>query len=335
MLTSLVITTINKPNKIINKLSVNSKINKWNLVIVGDKKTPKNFNVEYGKFVSLKDQLHLNFKFSKICPHNNYARKNIGYLIAMQNSEVILETDDDNLPYDSFFKKRKIAHITTSIKNNGWVNIYDLFVKKKHFIWPRGIPLDELNNKIKLNKTKKKFNFLIQQGLCNKNPDVDSIYRLMNEKINVNFKNFKVNLGNSLSTFNSQNTTWFKEVFPLMYLPSTCTMRCTDIWRSIVALKIMNLNKKNILFHNPTMKQFRNPHDLIKDFIDEIPMYENTKHLYNSINKLRLKKGKKNYFKNLNIIYKKLVNLKILQKQELEYLRAWTFDCNKIITNTS
>jgi hypothetical protein len=62
-------------------------------------------------------------------------------------------------------------------------------------------------------------------------------------------------------------------------------MRCTDIWRSIVALKIMNLNKKNILFHNPTMKQFRNPHDLIKDFIDEIPMYENTKHLYNSINK--------------------------------------------------
>ena len=55
-----------------------------------------------------------------------------------------------------------------------------------------------------------------------------------------------------------------------MCLPITCTMRCTDIWRSLVALRIMSLNNKNILFFGSTMIQNRNDHNLINDFIDEI-----------------------------------------------------------------
>ncbi len=334
MKTSLVVTTINKPNKILNKLAFKSKLHNWNFVIIGDKKTPKNFKVINGNFISLKQQKKLNFNFSKICPENSYSRKNIGYLISMKKSDIIVETDDDNFPKDSFFKERKIIHKTKKIEGFKWINIYSLYLKKKELIWPRGIPLDEINDHIKVSNKLKKDSFLIQQGLCDKNPDVDSIYRIINDKINVNFKNLKFNLNKSLSTFNSQNTTWFREVFVLMYLPVTCTMRCTDIWRSIIALKIMNLNNKKILFHGPTMSQFRNQHNLIKDFMDEIPMFENNKLIYNEINKLKLKKGKKHYSDNIYKCYKKLVDLNIIEKKELFYLKAWIIDSKKVTSNS-
>ena len=35
--------------------------------------------------ILIKKQKKLKFKFSKICPINNYSRKNIGYLIAFKN----------------------------------------------------------------------------------------------------------------------------------------------------------------------------------------------------------------------------------------------------------
>ena len=105
-----------------------------------------------------------------------------------------------------------------------------------------------LDDQIRLSKRVKN-KFYIQQGVCDGNPDVDAIYRLINQKINIKFKsNFSVSLGKSLSPFNSQNTVWFKKVFPLLYLPVTCTMRSTDIIRSLITLQIMkNMNKK-ILF---------------------------------------------------------------------------------------
>ena len=42
----------------------------------------------------------------------------------------------------------------------------------------------------------------------------DAIYRIMNKKINIKFKdNLSISLGKSLSPINSQNTIWFKN-FP-------------------------------------------------------------------------------------------------------------------------
>ena len=96
----------------------------------------------------------------------------------------------------------------------------------------------------------------------------------------------------------------------------------------------MNLNNKKILFHGPTMSQFRNQHDLMKDFIDEIPMFENNKLIYNTINKLKLKKGKKYYAENMYKCYKKIVDLNIIKKKELFFLRAWMLDLKKLTINS-
>ena len=98
-----------------------------------------------------------------------------------QGSELIVETDDDNCPKKNFFNKKTLSHKVNEIKNKSWVNIYDFFLKKKNNIWPRGLPLDEINStKILISKKKLNKNFFLQQGVCEKNP-TDAIYRLINK----------------------------------------------------------------------------------------------------------------------------------------------------------
>ena len=77
---SIVLTIINKVNKNINILSKQSKLKKCDLVIEGDKKTPKEFKLNYGNYLNIESQLRSGLKFASTCPLSSYARKNIGYL---------------------------------------------------------------------------------------------------------------------------------------------------------------------------------------------------------------------------------------------------------------
>src|ERR1700691_4694073 len=86
--------------------------------------------------------------------------------------------------------------------------------------------------------------------------------------------------------FNSQNTTWFKEAFPLLYLPYYCSFRMTDIWRSFVAQRIAWTCGWPVLFHQSTMRQERNDHNLMNDFRDEISGYNNNALICNSLKEL-------------------------------------------------
>ena len=189
MQSSIVITTINKLNQNIKNYDVKSNKIGWNLIVIGDKKTPKDFKLKFGDYFSFNDQKNLNLKFAKICPANNYARKNIGYLLSFLKNDIIIETDDDNYPKLKFFTSRK-NHSVKNIKNHSWINIYKIFNKNTEIIWPRGLPLDEVDStKIKVSNKKVTNKFNLQQGVADINPDVDAIYRILNKRINIKFKN--------------------------------------------------------------------------------------------------------------------------------------------------
>ena len=329
---SIVLTTINKPNININKLIKLSKKNKSDLIIIGDLKTPHNFKVSYGNYFDTNNQKKLTFKFAKVCPFNSYARKNIGYLISFKNRiETIIETDDDNYPKENFFKFLKLEHRVNEIKEKSWINIYSKFTTKDIDIWPRGLPLDKINLSPNFKKKKIRKKFLLKQGVCDGNPDVDAIYRIINKDINIKFKNnFKLSLGKAFSPINSQNTIWNKEIFPLMYLPVTCTMRATDIWRGLVALNIMQNNNETALFFGTTMHQNRNKHNLSNDLREEIPLYKNISTAYNILKKLKLKKGIKNYSINLIKSYEALIENDIFKKKEMYFLKTWIKDIKNL-----
>jgi hypothetical protein len=100
--------------------------------------------------------------------------------------------------------------------------------------------------------------------LADENPDVDAVYRMTSLLPRSFRSDRRVVLGAGVwSPFNSQNTTWWADAFPLMYLPEHCPFRMTDIWRSLVAQRIAWENGWNVLFHEPTVRQQRNEHDLL------------------------------------------------------------------------
>jgi len=334
---TLVVTSINKPNKAIKKFEILCKKNSIDFIFVADKKTPKFTFGNDLKFLSIKFQKNLPFKICKKIPINSYSRKNIGYLYAIQKgAKKIYETDDDNYPRKNFFSQNILKLNHYKIKESGFVNIYKYFLDNQIDIWPRGLPLSKINNSVKSSirkKTIKKFSII--QRLCNKNPDVDAIYRLLNKKINIKFANNKSFFVDNKSyvPFNSQNTTWSQEVFALMYLPTYCTMRSTDIWRSYIATHIMNKLNMKILFTSPTVYQERNVHNLHNDFKLEIPVYRDVEIFIDELNKVKIYSSKKYILINLLNCYKKLVKNKIFDKKELILVKLWCKDIYKFFPN--
>ncbi len=331
--TSLVITTINKPNNVIDKYLSLSKKNSIKYIIIGDKKSPTYKN-KY-PFFNLKKQKEFNFKIYNYLPYNSYSRKNLGYLIAMKsNSKIIVETDDDNYPKSNFFKNLEMTKVLRVISGPKWINILKIFIKKNKIIWPRGFPLNLINEDNKIKISQKKIFSPIQQRMCDGNPDVDAIYRLTNKFKNYIFKNDNVAISNqSICPFNSQNTVWHEVAFPLMYLPSFCTMRSTDIWRGFIAARIIKNYNWNLTFLKSTVVQNRNVHDLMDDFMQEIPVYKNTITFCEVLEKLKLSKKYEDILINIYACYKELVDKKILNKKELPLLKKWLEDIQIIYPN--
>ena len=330
--TSLVITSIAKDtHPILRLISKEAKSRELSFILIGDTKSPKRFNLKGCDFFSVKKQLIQNFYLAKKLPFRHYARKNIGYLIAMsQGSEIIIETDDDNIPLRGFWSNRSKNANAHILKNKGWVNVYEYFSEKN--IWPRGFPLEYLKKRIPALGEKKDSDCPIQQGLADDNPDVDAIYRLLCD-LPIKFKKVEnIVLSNgSFCPFNSQNTTWFKDSFPLMYLPSYCSFRMTDIWRSFVAQRIAWTCDWSILFHKSTVRQKRNDHNLLKDFKDEVSGYLNNSQIFESLKKLKLKRGVCNINENMILCYEKLIELNLVDKKEMVLLKAWLRDVKRIM----
>lgn len=325
--TFLIITSIAEDNHpVLKKFAKETISHNLPFILIGDSKSPDVFDLNGCDYYSIKRQQTLNFQLAKTLPIKHYARKNLGYLIAIsRGANVIIETDDDNLPLSSFWKCREKKINAHLIENKGWVNVYKFFSDSN--IWPRGFALEYLQEEIPELGKQISINCPIQQGLADNNPDVDAIYRLT-MTLPTHFKKFhSIALGNnSICPFNSQNTTWFKEAFPLLYLPSYCSFRMTDIWRSFVAQRIAWTCRWPILFHNSTVWQNRNSHNLMKDFQDEIVGYNNNSKIITSLKNLRLKEGIENISVNMIRCYKKLIELQLIGKDEINLLCKWLKD---------
>ena len=282
---SIVITSINKPTEAIIQYAEICKELDYKLIIVGDKKTP---NESYDgqtnlKYLSLEEQLDNYGEFALKLPINHYCRKNIGYLEALRYSkEVIVDTDDDNLPYDNYknFINKYTKGITSTdvIGKDEWINIYKHFTDKN--IWPRGNPLSasQIVGEF-LGCTEKEFKVI--QGLADADPDVDAIYRLLNPEDKTYFRsNYHIALDKlTWCSFNSQNTIFKGDFIKYMYLPCHVSFRMTDIWRSFIVQLMLWKNNTNLLFTSPSVYQERNEHNLQKDFEQEIIGYRSNEYI--------------------------------------------------------
>ncbi len=332
---AVVITSISHPNKVLCDIAQQAKQRDYQFIVVGDETSPSNFELEGCDFYSLEQQIASGLKFAELCPKRSYARKNIGYLLAIRGkASLIVELDDDNFPRQSFWAPREREQYVHTLEAAGWVNVYSYFTDNQ--IWPRGLPLDAVQSQSPLwdSLNVNHVDCPIQQGLADANPDVDAIYRLLFPLP----QNFRSDRRLALQTgtwcpFNSQNTSWWPDAYKLMYLPAYCSFRMTDIWRSFVAQRIAWINGWSILFHEPTVWQERNEHDLMQDFNQEVPGYLYNRSICEALESLNLIAGKEKLNDNLLICYEKLVNMSMIKEQELVLLDAWLNDLEQVSLN--
>jgi STELLO glycosyltransferases len=284
----IVITTINYPTEAVKQFAGLAKQKNWSLLVVGDTKTPADWHCDGAIYLSIDRQVELYPVFARAVPVKHYCRKNIGYLYAMQKgANLIIDTDDDNLPYENFGDNIVQQISATVLGGAKWLNVYSYYTDQ--LIWPRGLPLNQIYSKgEKLHQ--QSVNGSVQQFLADKDPDVDAVYRLINKNDTYFDKNGASYIisKDCFVPFNSQNTVFFKEAFILLYLPCFVSFRMTDIWRSFIAKRILEHMDAYLVFHKPTVWQDRNQHDLMRDFNDEVVGYQRNDEIIDAITRVDL-----------------------------------------------
>lgn len=324
----IVITSIFEPTEAVIDFS-RQKDHK--LVVIGDKKTPYSWQCDNVTYLSIEQQKNLGFELSRYLPYNHYCRKMLGYLYAMSNkADIIIDTDDDNIPLSNWGFPAFTGNYRLIPKNMGFVNIYELYTNQK--IWPRGYPLRFINktDTIRQNEiSNEQVKVGIWQSLANEDPDVDAIYRLTSDQTVMFEDNGSYVIGEGTVTpFNSQNTAFVKDIFVLLYLPAFVTFRFTDILRGLIAQPILWLYGLNLGFTSATVTQKRNPHDYIKDFESEIPMYLHSEKITGLISACI--SANRRIDDNLYAAYDALNRENIVCRKEMKCLEAWLNHCKKM-----
>lgn len=316
----MIITTINPVTPAIRLFETHVD---WNLILVGDKKSPPIADTERLTFLSLETQLGLGMKLGAASPVNHSARKNIGYLHAIgRGAQVIYDTDDDNIPYAHWTPPVQFRCETLAGSPSGFVNIYRHFTDEH--IWPRGFPLDEILDARLTYKMDCPVEIGVWQSLADADPDVDAIWRLTLNKDITFRRNKPVGIAaGHYCPFNSQNTFWKREVFPLLYLPTTVRFRFTDILRGYIAQRLMRENALYLGFMAASVRQERNPHDYLDDFRDETDCYLQIKPIVRLLDSLALSGD---YHKDLRTTYRALCQQGFVAAHELSTLEAWLND---------
>ncbi|MGB8181114.1 MAG: STELLO glycosyltransferase family protein, partial [Stellaceae bacterium] len=226
-----------------------------------------------------------------------------------------------------FWSPRRRRVDVPAVEGAGWLNVYRYF--SDDLIWPRGLPLDAIHTPVPdfTRLQNRAQDCPVQQGLANDNPDVDAIFRLTSPGVFTFRHDRRVALGSGTwCPFNSQNTTCWYEAFPLLYLPSYCSFRMTDIWRSFVAQRICWENSWSVLFHEPTVRQERNAHDLMRDFADEQSGYLNNRKIAEIFAELPMKRGVRSIPDNMRMAYGSLIEAGLVNAAELQLLDLWFCD---------
>jgi hypothetical protein len=324
---SIVITTIQAPTDSVRAMLESGRRAGLGTIAIGDRKTPAADWPEPARFVGIDAQAKLGFSLAALLPENHYSRKNLGYLLAMAGgAPLIFDTDDDNAPLASW-ARRELEVQAESCAHRGWVNAYRWF--SDEHVWPRGLPLESIAAGAQSPPLApaRTVRAPIQQGLADGSPDVDAIWRLLLDR-DIRFRERGSILlePGAWCPFNSQSTWWFPEAYPLMYLPSLVSFRMTDIWRSFVAQRCLWAMGAGVVFHSAEMFQDRNPHNLLRDFEQEIPGYLGNERIRVLLDALELEAGADAAGRNCLRCYEALVQAGIVPAGELPLLRAWLAD---------
>lgn len=269
----IVTTTINPVTEAIERFEM---LTDWHLVVIGDKKTPKDYYLKRGTYVTPQMQEKYDKEFSDAIGWNCIQRRSFGLLWAHDmKADIVAVVDDDNIPYSDWGKDLMVGMDVE-------VNYYQidlpafdpLGATNEKKIWHRGYPLQLIPKRDYSKKEKKVLRPDIQADLWNGDPDIDAICRMEHApECEFDPSLFPI-ASNKISPFNSQNT-FIKGALLKDYFLFPHIGRMDDIWASYY----VQAKGYKVVYGKPSVYQARNEHDLVRDMKQEYLGYENNLNL--------------------------------------------------------
>jgi hypothetical protein len=264
----IVTTTINPVTEAIRKFQA---IEEWQLVVIGDLKTPKDYHLERGIYVTPEMQEKYDKELSDAIGWNCIQRRSFGLLWAYDlGAEIVAVVDDDNIPYDGWGTNLMLGRpVETNYYETDLPAFDPVGATNERKLWHRGFPLQLLAKRDYSQVSKKSVTPDIQADFWNGDPDIDAVCR-MEHAPDCKFDPscFPI-AANKLAPFNSQNTFLTRNVLKDYFL-FPHVGRMDDIWASYY----VQAKGYKVVYGKASVYQDRNVHDLTKDMKNEYLGYE-------------------------------------------------------------
>jgi hypothetical protein len=265
----IVTTTINPPTKAIEAFQA---LAGWDLVVAGDKKTPLDYHLDRGIYITPEEQEKYNPLLSEAIGWNCIQRRNFALLWAHDmRADIVALVDDDNFPLPGWGENLLVGQEVEVNSYETDLPAFDPMGATNHpHLWHRGYPLQLLSRRNYSRKVRRKVRVDIQADFCNGDPDVDALCRLEHApECHFDPAPFPM-ASNRMGPFDSQNTfVTGKMLKDYMVFPHVGRM--DDIWPGYYA----QAKGWKVVYNRASVFQQRNPHDLVHDMRNEYLGYEN------------------------------------------------------------
>jgi hypothetical protein len=273
----IVTTTNNPPTKAIEQFQA---MKDWELVVAGDKNTPRGYRLERGIYITPQEQEKYDPLLSEAIGWNSIQRRNFAFLWAHEmKADIVALVDDDNIPLPGWGQDLLLGREVE-------VNYYEtdlpafdpLGATDYPHLWHRGYPLELLSKRDYAHPTRRKVRADIQADLWNGDPDIAAICRLEFAPVCTFDPTPFPMASNRMSPFDSQNTFIHGQMLgDYFMLPQVGRM--DDIWPSYY----VQAKGLQVVYNRPSVYQQRNKHDLIVDLREEYLGCENNLRLVQSL----------------------------------------------------
>ncbi|KAJ6921858.1 glycosyltransferaseELLO1 [Populus alba x Populus x berolinensis] len=270
----IVVSVSHYPSDSLKKLV---RIKGWQLLAIGNSRTPNDWSLKGAIYLSLEQQATLGFRVSGFLPFDSYLRKSVGYLFAIQHgAKKIFDADDRGEVIDGDLGKHfdveltgegarqeTILQYSHENENRSVVNPYVHFGQRT--VWPRGLPLEnvgEIGHEEFYTEVFGGKQF-IQQGISNGLPDVDSVFyhtrKTGLEAFDIRFDERapKVALPQGvMMPVNSFNTIYHSSAFWGLMLPVSVSTMASDVLRGYWGQRLLWEIGGYVVVYPPTVHRY-------------------------------------------------------------------------------
>jgi hypothetical protein len=264
----IITTTINPPTDAIHKFEA---MPDWDLVVIGDRKTPPDYRLQRGIYVTPDEQQKYDPLLSDAIGWNCIQRRIMGLLWAHDlHADIVAVVDDDNIPFEGWGENLMIGKEVEVNYYETDLPAFDPVGATNHpELWHRGFPLQLLPRRDYCRKSRRTVTVDVQADFWNGDPDIDAICR-MEHAPECDFDPHVFPMAsNRMGPFNSQNTFLAGECLKDYFLFPHIG-RMDDIWGAYY----LQAKGYRVVWAKASVYQQRNPHDLVRDMRQEFVGYE-------------------------------------------------------------